>query len=288
MAAATEIDSLATVIAAAEGAGLPGPEFPSLDDALARLADIPADQRLALARRLALEDLVRAQPDFAAEGPRRDLAGRALGPGGTLGLDPGRLLFDDSARLRSTGRLRRVLTDEGVAAVAVVGTKVTLRGPSFAEAKRVLNPMNWFQCYGKWWTGMTLQADGQDRRHYREVVAGWSPSLKVDVCLQFVRSNEPGELATLEFERCRVEEHQPPDLRVDVDEGWVEVERVGDEVSITTSKRIRFADPFNDGPFLSVSALGLGYRDLANELVNTCVGCDDAETWEPEEVGDGR
>jgi hypothetical protein len=63
---------------------------------------------------------------------------------------------------------------------------------------------------------------------------------------------------------------------------------VGDEVSITTSKRIRFADPFNDGPFLSVSALGLGYRDLANELVNTCVGCDDAETWEPEEVGDGR
>lgn len=227
MAAATEIDSLATVIAAAEGAGLPGPEFPSLDDALARLADIPADQRLALARRLALEDLVRAQPDFAAEGPRRDLAGRALGPGGTLGLDPGRLLFDDSARLRSTGRLRRVLTDEGVAAVAVVGTKVTLRGPSFAEAKRVLNPMNWFQCYGKWWTGMTLQADGQDRRHYREVVAGWSPSLKVDVCLQFVRSNEPGELATLEFERCRVEEHQPPDLRVDVDEGWVEVERWG-------------------------------------------------------------
>jgi hypothetical protein len=289
MDAATEIDSLASIIAAADGAGRPGPEFPSLDDALARLADISAEGNLAVTRRLALENLLRAQPDLAAEGATRDLAGRALAAGGMLVADPVRVLLDDSARVRAPGRLRRVITGEGdVDAVAVVATTVRRPAPSFDKAKRVLNPVNWLQCYGKWWTGMTLKASEPDRRHYREEVAGWAPSLKVDICLQFVRSNEPGEVATLEFKLCQIEDHQPPLLRVVVDEGSVEVKRVGDEVSITTSKRIQFADPFNDGPFLAVSAPALGYRDLAEELVDACIGCDQAETWEPGEVGDGR
>jgi hypothetical protein len=293
MEAATEIDSLATIIAAADGAGRPGGAFPSLDDALARLADIPAEGNLAVTRRVALENLLRAQPDLAAEGARRDLAGRALAAGGLLVADPVRVLLEDSARVPPTGRLTRVVTGEGnVDAVAVVGTSLAVPA-RFDEAKRVLNPVNWLECYGKWWTGMTFQppgqVPGQDRRHYRELVADWSPSLKVDVCLQFVRSNEPGDIATLEFERCQIEEHQPSDCRVVVDEGWVEVKRVGDEVLITTSKRIQFADPFNDGPFLSVSAAGLGYRDLAEELAVACINCGDgADTWEPEEVGDGR
>jgi hypothetical protein len=289
MAAATEIDCLASIIAAADGAGSPGERFPSLDDALARLADIPARDALAASRRLALEDLMRAEPAYAADGPKRELVARALAAGGSAAEDPVGELLANPRRDVTTGWLRRVVTGDGnIDAVTVLASELPLPDVSPDEVEPVLNPVNWLRCYDKWWTGMTLKEPGQSQRHYVEQVAGRTPSLKVEVCLRFVRYDGPDDVAILEFQKCDVESHQPRDCRVVVDEGSVEAKQRGDGVVITTSKRIQFADPFNDGPFLSVSAPGLGYTELARELVHACIGCPQAKSWEREEHGDGR
>ena len=56
---------------------------------------------------------------------------------------------------------------------------------------------------------------------------------------------------------------------------------------LTTSKTIQFADPFNDGAWLSAFAPGLGYGEIAGELVNSCTRRDADRSWEPVEVVDG-
>jgi hypothetical protein len=50
----------------------------SVDEALRRLADIPARGALATSRSLAIAALAQAQPDYAAGGAKADLASRAL------------------------------------------------------------------------------------------------------------------------------------------------------------------------------------------------------------------
>jgi hypothetical protein len=277
--AATEVDCLASIFAAVDGDGQAPKGFPSLDQALARLAEIRAHEDLAAARRVALDGLVRVDPDYGPGGPKADLVDRALARVGPV--------RDMDANVTAT-LFRRRVAPGNVDFVTNVQMELPIKGRSLDDVEPVLNPVNWFRCYKKWWTGMRSMDPGRSQRHYREEVAGWSPTLKVDVCLQFLRRQRPGAhgpMHTLEFEKCPVEDHQPDDCRVSFDTGFLMAEQRPSGVLLTTSKSIQFAGPFDDGVSLAVSAPSLGYREIAEELVHACISCKDARTWDAEEDG---
>jgi hypothetical protein len=288
MAAATETDCLASIFAAIDQAG-PAPDgFPTVDEALARLAEIPGHADLADARRVALAGLAQTQLDYGPDGARSELVARALA--GLSSHDPGLEALAPVLPVHTVGTLsRRIVAPGDVDAVTRLHSELgPIAGLSLDDVKPVLNPVNWHRCFRKWWTGMTRQDEGGNRWHYLEEVAGWSQSLRVSVCLEFFQSEGPGRVAMLQFMKCNVADHQPPDCRVVLDTGFVLARQDDDGVLLTTSKTIQFADPFNDGAWLSAFAPGLGYGEIAGELVNSCITCRDADrSWEPVEVVDG-
>jgi hypothetical protein len=285
---ATETDCLATIFAAIDQAE-PAPDgFPALDDALARLAEIPAHADLEDARRVALAGLAESQSDYGPGGAKSDLVVRALA--GVTSQDRGPEAFGLLLPVDTVGTLRRKVVGPGnVDAVTRLHTELgPLTGLSLDDVKPVLNPVNWLRCFPKWWTGMTRQDASGNRPHYLEEVAGWSQALRVSVCLEFLQSEGPGPVATLQFMKCKVADHQPPDCRVVLDTGFVMAREADEGVLLTTSKTIQFADPFNDGVWLSAFAPGFGYSDIARELVTSCLRCPDADKrWEPVEVVHG-
>ena len=134
---------------------------------------------------------------------------------------------------------------------------------------------------------MVLQDPAAGRPHYRETVAENIGFLKVEVCLQFVQSESPDEIV-LDYRMCDIAAHQPRNPRVVVDEGSIVGQRRDYGVRILTSKRVLFADTIG-GRSLVPTAVGLGYGMLAEELVDSCLGCETAELkWAPVEVSDGR
>ena len=275
----------------------PGPEgLPSVDEALAHLGGVPARGDAAATRLLAIAGLVCVDPTYGRNGAKSALTLRAL-TGGDLAVDElAPELLDQMERAETNDALRAVTVNENLVRVPLPGGDVDLvatfqtdfvrRGRTLDDMKLVLNPENWARC-SSWWSDMVLVDAGGGRPHYREIVAENVGFLKVEVCLQFVQAEGPGEIA-LDYRKCAVEEHQPENCRVVVDEGWLVAKQREDGVQVLTSKRVQFADTIG-GRSLVPTAVGLGYGMLAEELVDSCLACEAAELkWAPVEVTDGR
>lgn len=269
--------------------------LPSVDEALARLADIPARGDAAATRLLAIAGLVSADPAYRRNGAKRDLVLPALTGGDPALAELAPELLDQVERAETSDDLRvatvranlvRVVVGRGdVDPVPTFQTNFLRRGRTLDDMKRVLNPENWPRCC-RWWSQMVLQDDAGGRPHYRETVAENIGFLKVEVCLQFVQAEGAGEIS-LDYRMCDVPGHQPEDCRVVVDEGWIAAQQGDDGVRVLTSKRVRFADTIG-GRSLVPTAVGLGYGMLAEELVDSCLDCDAAKVkWTPVEVSDG-
>jgi hypothetical protein len=271
-------------------------ELPSVDEALSQLAAVPARGDAAATRLLAIAGLVNADPAYGPGGTKRNLVLPAL-TGGDLALaEVASDLLDQVERAQTNDDLRAATVNANLTRVVIGGVDVdpvptfqtdfVRRDRTLDDVKLVLNPENWPRCC-RWWSQMVLQGPAGSRPHYRETVAENIGFLKVEVCLQFVQAESPDEIS-LDYRMCDVAAHQPQNPRVVVDEGWIVGQRHDDGVRILTSKRVLFADTIG-GRSLVPTAVGLGYGMLAEELVDSCLGCETAELkWAPVEVSDGR
>ena len=269
-------------------------ELPSVDQALAQLAAVPARGDAAATRLLAIAGLVNADPAYGPGGAKRNLVLPAL-TGGDLALaELAPELLDQVERAQTNDDLRAATVNANLTRVVIGGdvdpvptfkTDFVRRARTLDDVKLVLNPENWPRCC-RWWSQMVLQDRAGGRPHYRETVAEGIGFLKVEVCLQFVQTESPDEVV-LDYRMCDVAAHQPVNRRVVVDEGWIVGQRHDDGVRILTSKRVLFADTIG-GRSLVPTAVGLGYGMLAEELVDSCLECETAELkWAPVEVSDG-
>jgi hypothetical protein len=269
-------------------------ELPSVDQALAQLAAVPARGDAAATRLLAIAGLVNADPSYGPDGAKRNLVLPAL-TGGDLALaELAPELLDQVERAQTNDDLRAATVNANLTRVVIGGdvdpvptfkTDFVRRARTLDDVKLVLNPENWPRCC-RWWSQMVLQDRAGGRPHYRETVAEGIGFLKVEVCLQFVQTESPDEVV-LDYRMCDVAAHQPVNRRVVVDEGWIVGQRHDDGVRILTSKRVLFADTIG-GRSLVPTAVGLGYGMLAEELVDSCLECETAELkWAPVEVSDG-
>jgi len=269
-------------------------ELPSVDQALAQLAAVPARGDAAATRLLAIAGLVNADPSYGPGGAKRNLVLPAL-TGGDLALaELAPELLDQVERAQTNDDLRAATVNANLTRVVIGGdvdpvptfkTDFVRRARTLDDVKLVLNPENWPRCC-RWWSEMVLQDRAGGRPHYRETVAENIGFLMVEVCLQFVQTESPDEVV-LDYRMCDVAAHQPVNRRVVVDEGWIVGQRHDDGVRILTSKRVLFADTIG-GRSLVPTAVGLGYGMLAEELVDSCLECETAELkWAPVEVSDG-
>lgn len=269
-------------------------ELPSVDQALAQLAAVPARGDAAATRLLAIAGLVNADPAYGPGGAKRNLVLPAL-TGGDLALaELAPELLDQVERAQTNDDLRAATVNANLTRVVIGGdvdpvptfkTDFVRRARTLDDVKLVLNPENWPRCC-RWWSEMVLQDRAGGRPHYRETVAENIGFLMVEVCLQFVQTESPDEVV-LDYRMCDVAAHQPVNRRVVVDEGWIVGQRHDDGVRILTSKRVLFADTIG-GRSLVPTAVGLGYGMLAEELVDSCLECETAELkWAPVEVSDG-
>lgn len=271
-------------------------ELPSVDEALDGLTAIRPQDDAGAARMIAIAGLVDADPAYGRAGEKGDLVLRALTGGDPelAKLAPSLLaqmeLLHGGHEVRPTivkANIARVVLPTGdLDPVPTFHTDFVRRGRTLEDMKRVLNPENWPRCC-PWWSRMLPQDAAGGRPHYKETVANSVGFLKVEVCLQFVQAESPDEIS-LDYRMCNVTDHQPEIPRVVVDEGWIVAQTHPDGVRVLTSKRVQFADTMG-GRSLVPTAGGLGYGTLAEELVDSCLDCQDAEVkWAPVEVNDGR
>jgi hypothetical protein len=255
----------------------------AVDEALARLADIPALGALATSRSLAIAALEQALPDYAAGGPKADLATRALRA------DAPAIGFPMPCTGQPTreGLVRSPVGVGNVDAVPRFRNTITCPDLSFHDAKLVLNPVNWL-LYKDYWCGMEPQDAPDGGWHLVEHVLCGLDALTVEVCLEFGQVQHPDGPAILGYRMCQVEGHQPDDCKVTKDEGWICVGPAGGGVTITASKRVQFNDPIDVSPV--VTACNLGYGDAAAALIEACCITHREQAifkWEPVEVDDG-
>jgi hypothetical protein len=276
--------------------GSRGGDAPSVDEALVQLAAIPTRGDAAAARLLAIAGLVNADPAYGRGGAKRDLVLPALTGGDRDLAKLAPTLLHQMERAPTSVELRPATVEASILRVVLPGgdvdpasafrTDFIRPGRTLEDMKRVLNPENWPRCC-RWWSRMVLKDPAGGRPHYRETVAESIGFLKVEVCLQFVQAEGP-DVISLDYRMCDVAAHQPEDPRVVKDEGWIVAEKHDDGVRVLTKKPVRFADTIG-GRSLVPTAAGLGYGMLAEELVDSCLDCGNAEVkWAPVEVTDGR
>jgi hypothetical protein len=180
-------------------------------------------------------------------------------------------IVDGEVVRASTCRLiQRPGTDgSGTRACAVIEAGFITDELSFDEAKRYLEPGNW-QFPGSIWIRMERAEQlGTASWRYHETVRAPEPmtagtdTLSTD--LQFWFSHPTSDEARLEYDLAPG--LPVPGSDIEIDEGSFRVVRLADgRVHITSTKRVRFAPPF-DGPGQAVIMSAVGYSAVLKEMV---------------------
>ena len=138
------------------------------------------------------------------------------------------------------------------------------------QAKRFLEPSNWPNCNDLWCTMVQTGTSAQGNPTYREVVSvdcnnpnAW----QAETFLEFVMAPLPDDGALVSYNLCDGLPQQGDPILVD--SGSLVVVQQGNEVCVSTTKRILFDHPFS-GPSLAALSCALGYGAVAEDLVFTC------------------
>lgn len=152
--------------------------------------------------------------------------------------------------------------------VTVLEAEFTTDQISFEDARRYLEPANW-QFPGSLWCRMQKDTPlGPNSWLYHETVAtscpptpgGWS----VSTDLQFWFSHPTPYEARAEYD---LGPGLPDALSdIEIDEGSLRVIDLGDSVNVKTTKRVRFAGPF-DGAGLAMFMCASGYSTVLEDMV---------------------
>ena len=168
-----------------------------------------------------------------------------------------------------------VVTADGIQVALAVITEVCVAGTTFEQATSengLLNPVRWAQ--SAFWCEMT-PAPGQQaapwdgsRRFLERVALDCDPpevfpvAVWLDFSARWVNAN--GQKASRQY-RMASEQPAPANGAVSIDDGSLVVQREGDHVRMTTTKRVEFTDGVEE-PALSVLACAVGYGALAAEF----------------------
>ncbi|HEY1737831.1 MAG TPA: hypothetical protein VGI86_03935, partial [Acidimicrobiia bacterium] len=138
------------------------------------------------------------------------------------------------------------------------------------QAERFLEPSNWPGACSFW---CLMEQDGtttRGTRIYHEIVSlncatrdqvsTWTAEAYLDFA--FIRTAN-GARVSYQLDPSH------PNKLIDVDEGSLSVQQIGNTVRVDTVKRIRFTYPFN-GPSLAMVMCALGYANIAEKLVLDC------------------
>ena len=284
----------------------PEEQFPSLRQALRNLAEIPPGGRRRAARRLhvvaiaarvvpALQDLddeelhahlvgTLTSPELAPEDRGEELLQMLLdddlfpdlsrwsallhAAGAAELIDPVMVLQSDAPPC-SGGLVLVTLPDGDTDPVTTLSTSFCTSAITFERAKRFLEPSNWPDC-NDFWCRMDLNptlSPGGNPTYTEEVsLACNTGAWQAVTCLEFVMVSLP-DRAVVVYNLCD-DRPLPGDLIL-VDSGSLMVVDNGNEICVTTTKRILFNHPFS-GEALSVISCALGYGAVAEDLVFCC------------------
>ncbi len=138
------------------------------------------------------------------------------------------------------------------------------------QAERFLEPSNWPAASEFWCLMEQVGTTPRGTRTYHEIVSlncasradnsTWTAEAFLDFA--FVRTSN-GARVSYQLDP----DHENP--QIDVDEGALSVQQVGNTVRVDTVKRIRFKHPFN-GASLAMIMCALGYGNIAEKLVLDC------------------
>jgi hypothetical protein len=279
--------------------------LPDAEPALAAMAREEPRGQLRGRRLLAVTALARVEPAFAPGGTEAEAAAEALGPimgedrqnapslllGRLAGPDPSARLLGgldewettlvqlrteglvDEATARHTaapcqGRLIMRTVDGRSVPVVVLETSFTAPDLTLEDVKPYLDPENWPQCSTLWCAMQRLNPDSLPRRYLEEIsVNCGTDAWCLKTCLDVVTQELPAPGVSVEY---RLSSDQTGgDGLVEVDEGGIVATSISAGVHVETTKRLRFAGPF-DGPALAMIACALGYGSAAQDMVFAC------------------
>jgi hypothetical protein len=155
-----------------------------------------------------------------------------------------------------------------------VGASVPIPGVTNDDVDELLEPTSWPVLSPVWETmepidGLEGTLSTGTPRLYREVFTV-SPRLQLTPVLEFVRRDVTNDRAARSLEyRLAVKDEQSSQF-IEVDEGSILTRMVNDELQITTTKRVRFASPF-DGPGLVITSGSIGYLDAFRSMVEAAI-----------------
>jgi hypothetical protein len=281
--------------------------LPDPESALAGMAEEEPRGQLRGRRLLALTALARVDSDFAPGGARAEVAASALGPimrrdtqrsshqllERVAGPDPSTrvlggldewstavalleaegLVDEETARHTAApcqGRLIMQEVDGRWVPVVVLQTSFTAPGLTLDDVRPYLDPDNWPQCSTLWCAMQRLNPDALPRQYLEEisVACDRDDAWRLRTCLDVVTGELPATLGvTVEY--WLSDNQSGGDGLVEVDEGGIVARSTSGGVDIVTTKRLRFAGPF-DGPALAMIACALGYGSAAQDMVFAC------------------
>jgi hypothetical protein len=199
-------------------------------------AFVPA---LAIPERDGLFELLFDDGIFGDAGMWADLVQTAL-VNGFLSGD----FVDQSPSAPCSGDLVTVTTPGSTVVAAALETKYTITTLTFDEAKMFLEPERWPDCNPLWCEMTRTGTSPAGNDVYHEVVSLdclHKPHTWTAACdLEFGRFDIP-DVSIVSYDLLRPA--QPGDA-IQVDSGSLEVRRVGAEIHVHTTKRIRFGYPF--------------------------------------------
>ena len=157
---------------------------------------------------------------------------------------------------------------EGREPIMSLATSFDAERCTIDEVKAFLEPVNWPGCTDLWIAMDQFEAPDENR--YLEVIGsedqtwGW----RLTTALDFARRTRPGEVA-VDYRLSGDQAGNGGDGWVDVDEGSIAVLQVGDDVRVTTVKRLRFRGlPL--GERFAVLLCALGWASAGQDMVFRC------------------